>query len=681
MLIIIRAMRERAMKDIKIIDKKQYPNPLPWENKSFSMPNIPRGEMGILECLRYILTLVKNGESPAHRLNIKGSTSKIDLNEACVRLRPMGLVLKTQTGYTLSKEASIWLESGDDLYLAALLCARMKFLGEILYYLDVPRTAAQLQEIAQNDYALTWKTKSDINSRLVWLRQFELVEFEDFSLLYRRTEKGGRFVKDIYIEEAVKADVSFDETESEEGLEVSEWALEYCKKVSENRKPSIGYIVGNLKQFDVTLLDFVQLLDGGCEIDRITQYVTANYDISVSSLRTFFTTLTHMNFIQRKTNTVYYATSLAKRWSENRYILDLICILHNHFGFVFELLDILSRRNLTYKELAAIAKVSYGFSHENVDEIRKRILLFKTAKLVRNATIDSFTITARARRLLDAVHIDMPQITEMPAENRTVQTETGADFFAELRLAAKDSSNYEHLEKMVKEAFEKLGFEAQWLGGAGKTDVLLRAPGVGSNAFSVAVDAKSTNTGNVTDGNVDFDTLTEHRKKHNADFSAIVGGTFQNDRLINRAIEHGVVLVDINTLETLIRNQTEIPLKVASYKKLFQTAGLADISCLNEERNVFKRYGDLVREIMNCLIFEKNDPVTRGILQERDIYMALRGNTVFDPAPGIDEITNILEFLASPLIGCVEKNKDGYYAAGTLQDAARKFRFFAGACE
>ena len=61
--------------------------------------------------------------------------------------------------------------------------------------------------------------------------------------------------------------------------------------------------------------------------------------------------------------------------------------------------------------------------------------------------------------------------------------------------------------------------------------------------------------------------------------------------------------------------------------------------------------------------------------------MALRGNTVFDPAPGIDEITNILEFLASPLIGCVEKNKDGYYAVGTLQDAARKFRFFAGACE
>ena len=41
----------------------------------------------------------------------------------------------------------------------------------------------------------------------------------------------------------------------------------------------------------------------------------------------------------------------------------------------------------------------------------------------------------------------------------------------------------------------------------------------------------------------------------------------------------------------------------------------------------------------------------------------------------------MLSFLASPLVGCVDKSKDGYYAVGSVEDAAKKFELYSKACK
>ncbi len=663
------------------VNATEYPKSLSWEMKSFSMPNIPRGTLGMKENLKTILEMVRNNISPSQRLIIEGSECKIDLGTACVRLRPMKLLLKTQTGWVLSDEAQRWLDTDDDLYLAAFLCARIKFLAEVLYYLDEPKTAAELQNIAINEYALTWKTTSDINARLVWLRQLGLVEFQDFSLLYFLTDLGREFVSNIEIVESIKQDVLFDEMLNEGEVEVSEWALAFCSNLSGERKSSIGYIVGDMKQFQTTIAEFIQLINGGKSVAEVMEYVKENYAIASSSLRSFFSTLTNMGILKRKTATIYDVTDTARLWSEKGQIVDLICIMHRQFDFMFEMLGILEERSMSNKELAAIAKVSYGFERENIDEIRRRVAIFQAAKLIRNDSIDKYTITSRGRKLLGLIKLDKPVLAEAK-EECGIEDENTQDshFFTELRLAAKDSGNFERLEKDVKVAFEKLGFEAQWLGGAGKTDVLVRAAGNSMTTYSVTIDAKSTLSGNVTDNLVNFDTLEEHRRKHKADFSAVVGGSFQNERLIKRAIEHNVVLIDIDTLETLIRNHLEVPIQVTSYKKLFEFPGIADVKCLEEEREKITRYGNLLHAVMDCLVAEREDEVTGGILQERDIYRSLRMNESFSAVPNIDEISAMLQFLASPLIGCVEKSKEGYLAVGTLDDAAQKFDFYSRMC-
>ena len=65
------------------VNATEYPKSLSWEMKSFSMPNIPRGTLGMKENLKTILEMVRNNISPSQRLIIEGSECKIDLGTAC----------------------------------------------------------------------------------------------------------------------------------------------------------------------------------------------------------------------------------------------------------------------------------------------------------------------------------------------------------------------------------------------------------------------------------------------------------------------------------------------------------------------------------------------------------------------------------------------------------------------
>ena len=101
---------------------------------------------------------------------------------------------------------------------------------------------------------------------------------------------------------------------------------------------------------------------------------------------------------------------------------------------------------------------------------------------------------------------------------------------------------------------------------------------------------------------------------------------------------------------------------------------------IEDERKTVERHGLLLNKVMQCLISESNDAVTEGLLHVRDIYRSLRDDKDFDTGPSLQEIADMLSFLSSPLIACVGKQKDYYFAIGSLQDVADKFSFFAHSC-
>lgn len=664
-----------------LVSIKNYPKDKDWSNKINSTPSIPGGKDKVLSNLRKLLVAVDRGDPMDQIPDLEESSSKCTLNELCIhKLSAMNFVERTTVGgWALTNESKVWLESNDDTYLAAYFCANVKFFAEILFYLDSPKTSRELFNIAVNEYDLAWKIPTTINNRLVWLRQFGLIEFQEFSLLYSLTDNGKEFLQNVHPIMPESIIHGKDETIEENSIEIDATFLSFYQENRHSvRKTGFGYLPGKMEDYSKTLESFLAHISHNQSIESINEFAFSEYGIKDSSMRSALNTISALGLIERKSNTTYVVTDLGYSWLEYKDELALLPLFQLRYLFFLEMLSELQNTSLSSKELATLAKISYGFDKENIVDINNRIAVFKHAKLIMNSSAEKYTLTNRGKLLLELYGNEFR--IEKHNDLRTIAGSTNnVDIISELRMASKDSYNPDKFEKVVKDFFSLIGFDATWLGGAGKTDVLLKASGAPLDSFIVTVDAKATSASTVTDGLVDFDTLKEHQKKHGSDYIAIVGRDF-NDRLIRRAVEHRVVLFDVDTLEKLLILHQKTPQKIATYRKIFMQSGKADLSVLDSNVAKTENAGTLMIGIMRRLIDEYNDPITKGKLSVRDLYMSLRNCPDLSSAPSISEIETVLNFLSSPIIGCVSKEKDYYYATGSLSDMARILNFLKDKC-
>lgn len=672
-----------------VVDYKDYPIIRSWETKVSAMPNIPRGERGFQETLKYILTALKNKTPINTHITIEGSRSNNTLEQLYIRLRPTGFVKKLITGWELSEEAEKWLISDDDFYLATMLSANIRYFSEILAVLrEGPTTSRAIQDVASKDYKLSWKTKSEIHARLNWLKDLGLIGFEDFSLKYSITDLGKDFLSVVGYVKSEELKSYTDQTLDEREVPISAWALEMCKKNEEdldNKKTGMGYYPGSIQDIHNTILDYLLMMDNPTDFSTIAEYSSVTFSISEQSTRAFISSLINLEFIERKTKTLFQTTELGKKFTTKNFEIDFACCINNKFAFVFNILLELQKKELSVKQLTVMAKVSYNFPSENSNEIHKRLHVLKNAKLIQETGVNLYGLTNRGRNFCEILTTYLPNKKLENIESKII--EVGDDnslkineLLNEIRISSRESSNPNRFEESLSRAFKVLGFKSEWLGGAGKTDILIQAPTSPKFAYTVAIDAKTTYSGGVTEGQINFDTIVEHRKKHKADFSLVVGREFQGERLIERAIKHNVALLDVEKLEYLIKMHVEVPLKSDSYRKVFSQKGIIDVHVIEEDRNKIVRDGNLLKGIMQCLFEESSDPLTEGIMQPREIYLLLKNQVNINPTPNIEEIKQILEFLSSPLIGCIGTTKEGFYALGSLMDAAQKFDFYLKAC-
>lgn len=102
-----------------------------------------------------------------------------------------------------------------------------------------------------------------------------------------------------------------------------------------------------------------------------------------------------------------------------------------------------------------------------------------------------------------------------------------------------------------------------------------------------------------------------------------------------------------------------------------------NISIIDCTYNRMNRYNVLFKSIIQTLIENSDDEFTKGTLTQREIYMLIKNVDEFKKKEiTIEEVDNMLNLLSNPLIGCVGKEKDGYYAKGSLVDAQLKFGFY-----
>ena len=331
-----------------------------------------------------------------------------------------------------------------------------------------------------------------------------------------------------------------------------------------------------------------------------------------------------MGLIERQSLTTYKVTAATggKILSLNDFqfvfYLDKICT------FVLEILLYLNRKPQTLKELTALPKEKYSV---NKDSMSKRLNFLEVAKLIYKVDYYTYVTSDLGKSVLSYFNIESSLTSDNIKINENdidVDSSTPTDsidsLIIELRQAASDSTLPSRFERVINECFINLGYDSKWLGKSGETDVLAQTKTAPVSQYKIIIDAKSTSSPTVSDSLIDFDTLKEHKQKYNADYIVVVGIKFDKGRVVKRANEHEVALLDVDALAYLLKNHREVPLGYKEYEKIFSKGGIVNLDSLAEDRAQLIYQKKLVYSVLDVLTEERDDPVTKGELSARDIY-------------------------------------------------------------
>ena len=212
-------------------------------------------------------------------------------------------------------------------------------------------------------------------------------------------------------------------------------------------------------------------------------------------------------------------------------------------------------------------------------------------------------------------------------------------------------------EEAIADAFKFLGLEAQLIGGSGDTDVLLTA-NIGKESFKVSVDGKTSKSGKITDNQIDWLSLRDHRKKNQAEFVVVVGQTFAGGNLASRAQEHGVSLLKTEDLIRLLEAHAAFPATRIELKDLFSghgdmTSRVDDlITLMSARRNSIKQFKTIVEEM---------HAVQDGKLGYFTLQSLVAREKLEDIEVEPEEIESILRLLELPFINGISGSSENEF--------------------
>lgn len=353
----------------------------------------------------------------------------------------------------------------------------------------------------------------------------------------------------------------------------------------------------------------------------------------------------------------------------------VIALLHSRVRFVGEMLHA-AREPRTINELLRTANEGFGTKWSTTAQILRRRGWLQSAGMLEDVNGDRVKTTDRGRQLLSVLSVKEPWTAPRAAEpegTSTVPTITppatpiGAvedksapissveQLITRLDESGRDGNRHEQFEIEAAEAFRRLGFNAQWLGKAGRTDVLLEAELGRGASYRVIVDCKSTGRGTVSN-QIDWDTIDEHRALHQADYAVVLAPDFGGGRLSGRAANHRTVLLKIDDLAELLRLHEQTPLTLDDYRRIFTTEDAnnptAVVAEIAEEAG---RRLEIAAAIVELLTARG---ARMGPMTARDFFGALIDRDDLPDATSA-EIEEIVLVLSSPLVRLLERDEHG----------------------
>src|SRR5699024_8431064 len=388
------------------------------------------------------------------------------------------------------------------------------------------------------------------------MRDLGLVEYSDFENLYKINNTGQVYLE--VITDNFEPHNKIQITEPDEIINnIPNWIFESKKKDLDN----LGYIAGRKENYLNTIKETIRLIqdEQNNMLDLIESSVFSS--LKENSIKLHIKTLTDMGLIERQSFTTYKVTASGEKiLSLNDF--QFVFYLDKIFTFVLEILLHLNKRPQTLKELTAIPKEKYSV---NKDSMSKRLNFLEVAKLIYKVDYYTYATSDLGKSVLSYFNIessltsDNIEINENDVDmDSSTPTDPINSLIIELRQAASDSTMPSRFEKVINECFINLGYDSKWLGKSGETDVLAQTKTAPVSQYKIIIDAKSTSSPTVSDSLIDFDTLKEHKQKYNADYIVVVGIKFDNGRVVKRANEHEVALLDVDALADLLKNHRDV---------------------------------------------------------------------------------------------------------------------------
>ncbi|MEI6623746.1 MAG: restriction endonuclease [Actinomycetes bacterium] len=663
---------------------------LPWQSRVGSMPSLPGPSELWIDQLAALLThLQENDRNDLHdTFQFPAGERATKLSSYADQLAPCQLLRRDKTrGVVLTDYAAAWVKTHDAELLATVFHCHVRYFGELLRHLsEQPATVGRLRELANDDFVLGWKSADPVRRRAKWLRLLGFAdEIQENKL--RITEAGESLLAGLELQEPgvlgkheqdigdvcelpqpgpVIAHLLADLTENEDAQAV--------------RKPVFGYVpIGGGGSQVESLMRLTSLAIPMVTTSGFESMCRTEFGVKSSSARSALTMLRNIGLYEPCGRSEFTATAAAREWVEGGSSIDLVRLVHTRIRFVGEfLLNVDEYPRVS--ELLGVAVSEYGVESAVLNFMQRIARLLKEADLITETGFSRYSSTGVGRALLKELPLAKPVSSiamEDIAESVVTEVEDLDAVIEELRQASTDSQAPQRFEDAIAACFLAMGLQAERIGGSGDTDVVVDIGFRSVTAGRAIVDAKSSASGVITEKAINLHAIAEHRKKHDAEYMAIVGPSFLHGRLDQWATESGVVLLSVDQLAALVRRQHVTPLSPNELRHAFVAeTGWSQLESLWAARDRQRR---LVSLIMGSLAREalEFDEVLGTSLDAVSVYRAIRDSV--HPRPSTKEIQEILDFLSSDLMGVLTHNANGYSLHESPMTSSDRLVSFASA--
>ncbi|MFD4598985.1 restriction endonuclease [Streptomyces sp. NPDC058464] len=627
------------------------------------------------------------GDEEAERPFTWPATGAVTTIKAAVHsLGSCGLITKGGDTLRLTGEARVFLDGGDTDYLAAVLHANVRFVGEMLREIGSGRSHAELNAAAETSYGLKWGTLDQVRRRSNWFRALGLAELWNHSNQVVLTDRGRSLSTAIRPAQTNEIPGFTDlHQKTPEQKPAGPLVLAETEGLDQNalvhRKPQWGYLAGGGSLDNFRIL--TDLASPRTTKDDYIRQCAEQFTVKETSAEQTLWTLRALNILEQVGMHTFAPTPVAVEWLDSGNPLDLVRILHCKVALVGEVLSALREES----ETGAILRwLSLRFPAHRLSrgELTRRLAILNDAELIERIGHTRYRITPLGELFHDALpclepaesHLSPPRGSEETRPSEASAAEM-VNQVQEVLDAAVDSANPRRFEEAVATSFRLLGLNVEQHGGPGKTDLVVVFWISPTRRCRVTVEVKTDSAGVVRENDIKFDALEEHRKIHKAEGVIVVGPDF-GGRLPQWAKSKNIPLISAgNIAEWISRSRHARLFPQELFDIIFSESADSVLTSVTRSLEAIGQVSSALWESGN----DENDiEFSGGALTVRDIWRMSKGTEKNPLSPR--EIEDALSLLSNPLLAASARTKGGEFTStAPPQLVAARLRTFADVLE